>query len=462
MATIRKRNNSYEITVSCGYDITGKQIRHTTTYKPEPNMTARQIEKAVKHQAEVFEEKCKNGQVINGNIKFADFAEIWFNDRKADLRPKTYDRYLSMLPRINQAIGHLKLSKIQPPHLRAFYNNLAEGGIRQDGRYKCKIDLDSYIKDNGFTTAGFSRLSDVPNTTIISIRQGNLVKYNNAEKISKALNLPIEKVFEAVDKNKPLSGTTILHHHSLISSILSTAVEWGVLFSNPCERTKPPKATHKEPTYFDEKQSAELFSLLDTVDIPHKTIIRLLLFAGMRRGEVLGLKWSDIDFQKSLLRIERTLYYSPQRGVYEDKTKNESSMRTIKLSKSAIADLKVYKKWQAQQRLLMGDRWAGTEYIFTTDEGKPILPDSLSGWFRRFIKAHSDKLPYIKLHSLRHTNATLQIASNVPITTVSKRLGHTNPATTAKIYAHFIKSNDEASAETLEDILNPIANRNIG
>lgn len=166
MSTIRKRNNSYEISVSCGYDINGRQIRRTMTYKPEPNMTAKQIEKEVQRQAVLFEKQCQNGQALNNNMKFADFAAIWFNDRKKDLRPKTYERYKSMLLRINATIGHIKLSKLQPPHLRAFYQSLAEGGIRLDTKYKCKVDLDKYIKDNNMTPAALVRLSGVPITTV--------------------------------------------------------------------------------------------------------------------------------------------------------------------------------------------------------------------------------------------------------------------------------------------------------
>ena len=101
MATVVKRNNAYRITVSCGYDMTGKQIRKTMTWKPEPNMTAKQIEKEVQRQATLFEERCLKGQVLDENIRFAEFAEIWMKDRKNDLRPRTYARYESLLPRIN-------------------------------------------------------------------------------------------------------------------------------------------------------------------------------------------------------------------------------------------------------------------------------------------------------------------------------------------------------------------------
>ena len=112
----------------------------------------------------------------------------------------------------------------------------------------------------------------------------------------------------------------------------------------------------------------------------------------------------------------------------------------------------------------MGDRWQNSLKIFTTAEGKPLHPDTLSRWFSKFIKAHSDELPPVTIHSLRHTNATLQIAGGVPLTTVAKRLGHADTVTTSRIYAHAIKSADEAAAETLENLLTPNKNRqaNVG
>ncbi len=455
MATIRKRNNTYQISVSCGYDINGKQIRHTMTYKPDSGMTEKQIEKEVRHQAELFEERCQNGQVLDNNIKFADFAEMWFNDRKNDLRPKTYARYKTLLPRINQAIGHLKLCKIQPLHLRSFYSNLAEGGIRLDTKYRCKINIVEYVKQNNTTMAELSRRCNVPHTTISSMKKGNNVTLSNAEKICSGLNMAFNELFEPTEKASTLSDKTILHHHRLISSILSTAVEWGILFSNPCDRTKPPKVANKEPKYIDDVQASILLDLLSSEHITNRTIVNLLLFTGMRRGEILGLKWSDVDFKNSTLQICRSLQYLPEKGIFEDETKNKTSNRIIKLPQSAISDLKAYRRWQLEQRFSMGDRWNDTKYLFTTDEGSPINPDTISSWFSKFMKTHSDKLPYITLHSLRHTNATLQIAGGVPITTVAKRLGHSNSTTTGRIYAHAIKSADEAATETLENLLTP-------
>ncbi|MBQ4262406.1 MAG: site-specific integrase [Ruminococcus sp.] len=122
----------------------------------------------------------------------------------------------------------------------------------------------------------------------------------------------------------------------------------------------------------------------------------------------------------------------------------------IKAPTAAIQMLRDYRAWQNERRERMGDRWEEHDRVFTRDDGKPIHPDTITGWFSRFIK-RSD-LPDISIHSLRHTNATLLINSGIPITTISARLGHANPSTTTKIYTHAIQSADAAAADALDTI----------
>lgn len=116
--------------------------------------------------------------------------------------------------------------------------------------------------------------------------------------------------------------------------------------------------------------------------------------------------------------------------------------------------LKEHKRKQAEMQLLMGNQWKNSNKVFTTDIGAPIHPDTVTGWSHKFVEKNN--LPDIHLHSLRHTNATLLIASGTNIRTVAKRLGHSTPTTTGNIYAHAIKSADEMAAERLSDILNPM------
>ena len=237
--------------------------------------------------------------------------------------------------------------------------------------------------------------------------------------------------------------------------MLSTAVKWQLIYDNPCLRVDPPKIEHSEAHYLDEVQAAHLLDLLDDEPIVYRTMITLLLHTGLRRGELCGLEWDDINFDLSLLDVQRTSLYLPEKGVFVDETKNNTSRRVLKLTPDAVQLLKRYRMWQNSERLRIGDQWAEEweqhPRLFTTWDGKPLHPSTVTGWFHTFIE-RSD-LPPISIHSLRHTNATLLIAAGTNLTTVAARLGHANSTTTSKIYAHVIQSADAAASAAIGSIV---------
>lgn len=246
----------------------------------------------------------------------------------------------------------------------------------------------------------------------------------------------------------------MLHYHKLLSTILTTAVRWQVITSNPCERVAPPKSDRKEAVYLDEEQAADLLAALDKESMQHQVIVKLLLFTGMRRGELCGLEWKDVDFERAVVFVRRSSLYLPGKGVFEDETKNATSERCMKVSADVVTMLKAWRAEQSKQRLRMGDQWQTSDRLFTAWNGAPIRPDVITAWFHKFVTKNG--LPPIHIHSLRHTNATLLIAAGTSLTTVAARLGHANSTTTSKIYAHAIKSADQAAAEVLQDILHPV------
>lgn len=455
MATIKQRGNSYKITVSCGYDLNGKQIRRHLTWTPEPGMTKRQLQKELDRQAVLFEEKCRNGQVLDGNIKFAEFAEKWFTDyAEKQLRPTTVARYRLLMPRINAAIGHIRLDKLQPHHLMEFYNNLSESGVREDTRYCSAVDFKALLKKRGMTKRALAEQAGVSVYVLDSVTRCANISAASAHKVVSALQLPLDKVFLPAGEKDTLAVSTVLHHHRLISSMLSTAVKWQLIFSNPCSRVVLPKNKHKEAVYLDEEQAADLLAALDKESMQHQVIVKLLLFTGMRRGELCGLEWKDIDFERAVITVRRSSLYLPGKGVFEDETKNETSERCMKVSADVVTMLKTWRAEQSKQRLRMGDQWQTSDRLFTAWDGAPIRPDVITAWFHKFVTKNG--LPPIHIHSLRHTNATLLIAAGTSLTTVAARLGHANSTTTSKIYAHAIKSADQAAAEVLQDILHPV------
>lgn len=348
MATIQKRNNSYRITVSCGYDVNGKQLRRSMTWTPEPGMTRRQTEKELDRQAVLFEEKCRTGQVLDGNIRFADFAEKWFADyAEKQLKPRTLATYTALLPRILAALGHIRLDKLRPNHITAFCANLSEPGVRADTKYRCKTSFKALIST---TQSAFAKSAGVSIGTIESLVAGHNISRHSAEKISAALNRLLDEVFEPTGK-EILSGKTLLHYHRLLSSMLETAVQWQLIPSNPCKRVKAPRAGRKEARYLDEKQAAHLITLLDSEPMQYRAMILLLINTGLRRGELCALQWKDIDLEKAVLQVHRNTVYLAGRGLIDDTPKTASSQRAIKLPANCIPMLKEYRAWQSKERL---------------------------------------------------------------------------------------------------------------
>ena len=405
MATIKQRGDSYKITVSCGYDLNGKQIRRHLTWTPEPGMTKRQLQKELDRQAVLFEEKCRNGQVLDGNIKFAEFAEKWFTDyAEKQLRPTTIAGYRWALKRTLPAIGHIRLDKLRPHHLMAFYDNLAESGIREDTLYRCSVDFKAFLREQHTTAVQLAERAGVGIRTLYGLNKGNRVKAETVRKIETALELS-KPIFEPVDGDAALSSNTISHYHKMLSSMLSTAVKWQLIYDNPCLRVDPPKVEHSEAHYLDEVQAAHLLDLLDDEPIVYRTMITLLLHTGLRRGELCGLEWDDINFDLSLLDVQRTSLYLPEKGVFVDETKNNTSRRVLKLTPDAVQLLKRYRMWQNSERLRIGDQWAEEweqhPRLFTTWDGKPLHPSTVTGWFHTFA-AHERNAAHCRRYKPDH------------------------------------------------------------
>ena len=452
MASIEKRSkNTYRVTVSTGYDANGKKQFKKKTFTLDEGMTDKQKEKELTRLSVLFEKEVESGTFLDGEkITFSEFTERWLVDyAEKQLAPKTFYRYKLLLERIIPALGHIKLAKLQPQHLLEFYNNLSEDGIRTDNRYKLKNNQIKIIKE---TKKEVTERSTINARTLTQLLSGGITDYKTANKLSTALNQPIEKIFDVVGKKKGLSGRTILHHHRLLSSMLTIAVQWQLITSNPCERVKPPKAEEKEAAHYEDYQVAEMFALLDKEPLKYQCAIYIALYGGLRLGEITALDWQDVNFDKGTLIISKSRQYIKEMGSFEKEPKTKSSKRVIDLSDSVLRILKLYKHEQTEECLKLGELWQDSGKIFTQWNGAPMFPSTPSFWFGKWVAKTG--LPKISFHQLRHTNASLLISEGVDIVTVSKRLGHSKTSTTTDIYSHAIAKRNKEAADKLENLFN--------
>ncbi len=456
MATIEKitgkTGTTYRITVSSGFDTSGKRIRHRMTYKPEPGMTARQIEKAVQRAAADFERSIEQGFALDNRQTFAEYASYVLDlKERAGLKAKTLDRYKELLIRINQAIGHLKLADIRPQHLNSFYKNLSEPGIRiGSGHATAKIDLAAWMKANKKSRAAIAAASGVSASTVSTAARGNPIQEGKAAAIAQAMGKKLADVFTVKKDSDPLSDRTVLAYHHLISIVLAQAEKEMLVPYNAAAKATPPKATKKAPNYFQPETISEILKALEAEPLKWRLITHLLLVTGCRRGEIMGLKWEKVDFQKSRLTIDRALIVSPSKGVYESSTKT-SDIRYLNLPRETMDLLRQYRREQLLLQFANGDRWRHTGYVFTQDNGEHMNPDSITGWLLDFSKRHG--LPHINPHAFRHTVASVLLANGTDIVTVAAQLGHASASTTENFYAHIIEENKAKASECIADVL---------
>ncbi|GAB6179949.1 hypothetical protein JCM14036_12680 [Desulfotomaculum defluvii] len=195
-------------------------------------------------------------------------------------------------------------------------------------------------------------------------------------------------------------------------------------------------------------------------ELKYNVIVTLGLFTGLRLGELMGLEWQDIDFDNCRLYVKKESSYvstkSPylpddRKGIIQKELKTTGSYREVSFPTNLKPLLKRYFEHQCRLAVCLGDKWQGTNRLFTTNDGKPMYPYTMTRWFPKFIERHG--LPKLTFHGIRHTSATLLIALGVHAKTVSSRLGHSNISTTFNIYGHHLRSHDKVVAEKLDEFI---------
>jgi integrase len=172
---------------------------------------------------------------------------------------------------------------------------------------------------------------------------------------------------------------------------------------------------------------------------------RLMVVTGMRRGEVLGLRWADVDLERRTITVTNQRAIAGGR-VVEGAPKTDAGARTTSLDAATVASLRAWKRDQNAERLLMGAGWAPGDYVFTHATGEPLWPQTVTAQFKRHAEALG--LPTIGVHGLRHSAATWMLAKGISPKVVAQRLGHSHVSTTLQIYSHVLPAHDQEAADS--------------
>lgn len=408
MANITKRMTksgaTYRIKVSLGYDETYKQITKSMTFKPKPGMTERQIKAELNRQAVLFEEKTKQ-----------EYAE----------------------------------------HLRRVEMGLDDDASLTARRVRFEPLAEEWIElmetTHEMKPATIIRIKTMRERTYKAI--GNIyVDVLNYRQIQKFITSLAKK---GVNKHTGggLSQKTQKHYVTFISDVLSYARTCGLITDNPCTKVKTVKTGEKEKEIYSLEELKTLLNLInEKADLQHRVMFNLLAYCGMRRGELMGLEFKDIDFENNTLEIVRTSnYQNGDTGIYTSTPKTKSSIRELYLQPDLV---KLIKEWQQEQQKnaeKCGDLWAYSDRLFINWCGEPMRPYYPYKWLKDFCE--KEHVPFKGLHSFRHTVATQSIVNGADVSTVSAILGHSTVSTTLNIYTHAVRKAKAKAANLMAGLI---------
>ena len=243
---------------------------------------------------------------------------------------------------------------------------------------------------------------------------------------------------------KSLSGTSAKHALKTLSMALDRATKHGLIRANPCDDVVMPRASEHSTTIFTNDQTLKF--LTEIADTELQIPVTIAIACGMRRGEVCGLRWRDVDLNHHTLYVMHSLDREKGRGLVLKTVKTNTSSRTVTLPPSVTEMLR-----QERDRQISLGIHSEDGYVWCWPDGRPYDPDYL---YHQFSDKLADcNLPHARFHDLRHMHATMLLKAGVPLKVVSERLGHSSPVFTAKVYQHVLPAMQQAAATATEKIL---------
>ena len=447
---------SYRVQVKAKNQRTGKFEAKAITWKKPLELTETQAKKELQRIALELEERFNkqlNGLLaVDNDITFIDYAERWLEKIKNTRSLNYYVKCRDCIKKFYKYFGNIKLNQITPVMVQGFLDDMM---MKRYEKKSARLtgDLNQYLKSHCIKQVDALKKIGISKSILASANAGYCIRIENAEKICNALGLKYDDYFTTEVQSHAYAKETIMKLKRTLATILADAKRQRLVEHNFASRDyiAPIQGYKKEVKILNDKEAKILANYLHTEPNPRwKIALLTVLFMGLRRGELAGLEWKDIDYENKTMTIARSVQDIIGFGLITKEPKTENSKRTISMPDKLIDYLKEYEVWWLNQKKYLGDRLGNTDRLFCTEDGTDISPGLFRVWLQKTL-AKVD-LPKVTLHSLRHTNITLQLVAGVDMKTVSARAGHSKASTTSDYYSHFIKNSDIHASEILNKI----------
>lgn len=374
----------------------------------------------------------------------ADFFTDWLKAIEPTVRESTFDSYSrNVKNHVVAHIGAVKLTKVDAGVLNTLYAHLLAAGRCLPSR-----------TGKGYSPAVVERASELRSEglTLQATADRLRVELPEAEHITKdtlasLLRRAKQPATTSARQRPGLDKRTVNYVHTIIHRAFKDAVRWGRLARNPADAANPPKGGQKSDGIhaWDAPTLRSFLAESAREDERLHALWVLLATTGMRRGEALGLRWSDLDLDAGRLRVVQTLTQTRSKVKYGE-PKTLSGRRPIALDKATVAVLREHRKRMLEERMLIGSGFDDHGLVFQQPEGQWLKPDAVSATFLRRVAKYD--LPYLSLHGLRHTWATLALERGIHPRVVQERFGHSTISITLGMYSHVGPTlHDEAAAQ---------------
>lgn len=463
------------------------------------NLKGKALRIKLEHEAIEFEKSVLQSSQGNNyqNMLLSDYIKH-FRDVKvtAGVKHNTLLYYDNMAQRVNEYYRNAKITDITAANANDFLVWLKSqtSSIQQTARQRG--NLKEFTTLYGVTQKAISDHANISIKTVEACYAGKNINCENAKKIYKAIFEIVNNKKHIIEINRiranrkpaepplpipnisfnhlfvanvaaPLSEKTIREYYVFLHAVLQLALKEKIIAYNPLDDTEKPKVNIKERDCFTADEIKSIIAILDREVAQGKTsckwqaVMYLLIFTGACRGEIMGLSWDSVDFNKGLMIIKQATSYSYERKeVYIHTPKTKQSIRTIMLNTRVLNVLKEYQK-EYEQLKRRATKWVDAGLLFVQPDGRPISPGAIDDWLQSF--AARNKLPHMNPHKFRHSAATNMLQSNqIDLKSASVMLGHSTPSVTANIYAHALKDNNAKACGVLADVYAGEENKNSG